>query len=247
VEDREEVGAVSDWRAVSGDALRGIELFSRLDPEVRRRLAATAVPHLYREGQIVFREGDPGDALLVVRRGAVAVFRTGPSGDRAVLTVVRAPGVLGEVALLDGETRSASVEAIRDSLILSLSRSLFLELVHSDHQLLDEVCRALGAMVRRLTEQKADHVFLDLPGRVAKTLIRLVSGTGPEISLDLSQSRVAELVGGSRQSVNQVIRTFANRGWLRTHGRQIVLTDLPALRHRAGLPVAESDGVARVR
>lgn len=226
---------MADWRTTSGDAFRGVALFAGLDPAMRRSLASTAVPHLYREGELVCSEGDPGDALLVVRRGAVAVFRAGPSGDRAVLTVVRAPGVVGEIALLDGGGRSASVEAVADTLLLALPRSTFLDLIHSDDQLLDEVCRALGSMVRRLTEQKADHVFLDLPGRVAKTLVRLVQDVGTEAALDLSQSRVAELVGGSRQSVNQVIRTFASRGWLRTQGRQIVLTDLPALRHRAGL------------
>lgn len=92
-------------------------------------------------------------------------------------------------------------------------------------------------LVRRLTEQKTDYVFLDLPGRVAKTLVRLLDTEREAVTdrVNLSQSRVAELVGGSRQSVNHVIRTFAHRGWLRTEGRCIVLTDLPALRHRAGL------------
>ncbi len=225
-----------DWRAVPGDPLRGIALFAALEPATRRQLAATAVRRSFREGQVLFREGDPGDALLVVRTGAVAVFRSGPSGDKAVLTLVRAPGVLGEVALLDGAPRSASVEAVLPTEVLALSRTAFLDVVHTDHRLLDEVFRALGMTVRRLTEQKTDYIFLDLPGRVAKTLVRLLDIDDAEDTVNLSQSRVAELVGGSRQSVNQVIRTFAHRGWLRTEGRCIVLTDLAALRHRAGLP-----------
>lgn len=231
-----------DWRAVPGDPLRGIALFAGLDQRIRRRLAASAEARVYREGQIIFSEGDPGDALLVVKHGAVAVFRAGPAGDRAVLHLVRAPGVLGEVSLLDGAPRSASVEAVGRTEVLALPRTAFLDLVHSDHRLLEEVFRALGEMVRRLTEQKTDHIFLDLPGRVAKTLVRLLSPTEDEAEpVNLSQGRVAELVGGSRQSVNQVIRTFAHRGWLRTEGRSIVLTDLSALRHRAGLPVSPPD------
>ncbi|MGA8112257.1 MAG: Crp/Fnr family transcriptional regulator [Actinocatenispora sp.] len=224
-----------DWRAAQGDPLRGIALFAGLEPRTRRRLAATAIARTYREGDVLFSEGDPGDALIVLRTGAVAVFRCGPSGDRAVLTLVRAPGVLGEVALLDGAPRSASVEAVAPTEALALSRPAFLELVHTDHRLLDEVFGALGGMVRRLTEQKTDYIFLDLPGRVAKTLVRLLDIDDADDTVNLSQSRVAELVGGSRQSVNQVIRTFAHRGWLRTEGRCIVLTDLAALRHRAGL------------
>jgi CRP-like cAMP-binding protein len=225
------------WRAVPNDPLRGVALFAGLDLRSRRRLAASAESRVYREAQVLFREGDPGDVLFVLRHGAVAVYRSGPGGDRAVLTLVRAPNVLGEISLLDGAPRSASVEAIAPTEALVLPRTAFLDLVHTDRRLMDEVFRAMGAMARRLTEQKADHIFLDLPGRVAKTLVRLLASVSDEHDpVGLSQSRVAELVGGSRQSVNQVIRTFAHRGWLRTEGRSIVLTDLAALRRRAGLP-----------
>lgn len=224
-----------DWRAAQGDPLREIALFAGLDPRTRRRLAASAEARSYDEGETLFREGEAGDALIVLCTGAVAVYRSGPSGDRAVLTLVRAPDVLGEVSLLDGAPRSASVEAVAPTQVLALSRGAFLDLVHTDNRLLDEVFGALGGMVRRLTEQKTDYIFLDLPGRVAKTLVRLLDMDEDDDIVNLSQSRVAELVGGSRQSVNQVIRTFAHRGWLRTEGRCIVLTDLAALRHRAGL------------
>jgi len=96
--------------------------------------------------------------------------------------------------------------------------------------------RSLGTLIRRLTEQNADHVFLDLPGRVAKTLVRLAGDSqAPMVTIELNQSQLAEMAGGSRQSVNQAIGSFANRGWLRTEGRRIVVTDLAALRRRAGM------------
>ena len=154
-----------------------------------------------------------------------------------MLSVVRPPDVLGEVSLLDGSARSASAEAIEDCAALALSRGAFLELVHSNPRILDAVMRSLGALIRRLTEQNADHVFLDLPGRVAKTLVRLAGDTqAPMVTIELNQSQLAEMAGGSRQSVNQAIGSFASRGWLRTEGRRIVVTDLAALRRRAGMP-----------
>ncbi|HEY3503873.1 MAG TPA: Crp/Fnr family transcriptional regulator [Actinocatenispora sp.] len=218
------------------DAIAGVEMFAGLDPEVRRRIAAAAVPRMYRKGQLLFVEDDAGESLIVVRRGAVAVFRTSTSGERALLHVVRPPGVLGEVALLDGAPRSASVEAIENCSALALSRAAFLELVHANPRILDSVLHALGGLIRRLTEQNTDHVFLDLAGRVAKTLVRL-AGDSPAamVTVELNQSQLAEMAGGSRQSVNQAIGTFAGRGWLRTEGRRIVITDLPALRRRAGI------------
>ncbi|MGH3713606.1 MAG: Crp/Fnr family transcriptional regulator [Micromonosporaceae bacterium] len=197
---------------------------------------AAAVPRTYRKRQLLFVENDPGESLIMLRRGAVAVFRTAPSGERAILTVLRSPEVLGEVSLLDGSPRSASAEAIEDCTALALSRSAFLELVHVNPRILDAVMRSLGGLIRRLTEQNADHIFLDLPGRVAKALVRL-AGTNPAsmVTIELNQSQLAELAGGSRQSVNQALNSFAGRGWLRTEGRRTVVTDLNALRRRAGM------------
>lgn len=220
-----------------GDALTGVEMFASLEPEMRQRVIAAAVPRTYRKGQLLFMENDPGESLIVLKRGAVACFRTAPTGERAVLSVLRPPNVLGEVALLDGSARSLSAEAIEDCSALALSRNAFLELVHSNPRILDAVMRSLGVLIRRLTEQTTDHVFLDLPGRVAKTLVRLAGDNqAPMITIELNQSQLAEMAGGSRQSVNQAIGSFATRGWLRTEGRRIVVTDLAALRRRAGMP-----------
>jgi CRP/FNR family transcriptional regulator, cyclic AMP receptor protein len=219
-----------------GDALTGVDMFAGLEPEVRQRVIAAAVPRQYRKGQLLFVENDPGESLILLRRGAVAVFRTAPTGERAVLNVIRPPDVIGEVSLLDAGARSLSAEAIEDCTALALSRAAFLDLVHSNPRILDAVMRSLGALIRRLTEQNADHVFLDLPGRVAKTLVRLAGDSqAPMITIELNQSQLAEMAGGSRQSVNQAIGSFASRGWLRTEGRRIVITDLTALRRRAGM------------
>ena len=156
-----------------GDALSGVDMFATLEPDIRQRVVAAAVPRTYRKGQLLFVENDPGESLIVLRRGAVMVFRTAPTGERAVLSVMRPPEVLGEVSLLDGLARSLSAEAIEDTQALALSRGAFIELLHLNPRILDAVMRSFGALVRRLTEQNADHVFLDLPGRVAKTLVRL--------------------------------------------------------------------------
>src|SRR4029453_1870536 len=140
-----------------GDPLPNVELFAGLEPEVRQRVIATSVPRTYRKGQILFVEHDPGESLIILKRGSVAVFRTAPTGERAVLTVARPPDVLGEVSLLDASTRSASAEAIEDTQALALPRAAFMELVHSNPRILDAVMRSIGALIRRLTEHNADH------------------------------------------------------------------------------------------
>lgn len=216
-------------------ALRQVELFSGLSEDVLLQVASVARPREYDRGELLFVEGDVGDALLVLVSGSVTVFRTSPEGERAALTVLEPPEVLGEVALLDGAPRSASVEATERTVVLSLSRAEFFGLLRHQPAVLEPLMRQLGQMVRRLTEQAADHVFLDLAGRVAKALLRLAGPGSPPV-VAITQSRLAEMSGGTRQSVNQVLGGFGQRGLVHLEGRRILLTDVPGLRRRAHLP-----------
>lgn len=216
-------------------ALRQVELFAGLDEAVLRQIASVARPREFERGELLFVEGDVGDALLVLVQGAVTVFRTSPDGERAALTVLEPPDVIGEIALLDGAPRSASVEATEPTTVLSLSRPEFFALLRHQPSVLEPLMRQLGTMVRRLTEQAADHVFLDLAGRVAKSLLRLATPGSPPV-VAITQSRLAEMSGGTRQSVNQVLGGFAQRGLVHLEGRRVLLTDVPGLRRRAHLP-----------
>lgn len=227
-------------------ALRQVELFSAIDDGVLMQIAAVARPRDYDRGELLFVEGEQGDALLVLVTGSVTVFRTSADGERAALTVLEPPEVLGEIALLDGAPRSASVEATEPTTVLALSRAEFFSLLRSQPTVLEPLMRQLGQMVRRLTEQAADHVFLDLAGRVAKALLRLASPGSPPV-VSITQSRLAEMSGGTRQSVNQVLGGFAQRGLIHLEGRRVLLTDVPGLRRRAHLPTDQVRPVVAVR
>ena len=100
-----------------------------------------------------------------------------------------------------------------------------------------QTCQAvltqLGAQVRRLTEQHADFVFLDLPGRIAKALLKFAGDTTPS-SIEISQTTLARLVGGARQTVNEVIMQFARRNWLHVEPGRMIIIDADALRRRCG-------------
>lgn len=220
-------------------ALRQVELFAGLSEEVLQQIAAVARPREYDKGELLTIEGDVGDALLVLISGSATVFRTSPDGERAALNVLEPPDVLGEIALLDGAPRSASVEATEPTVALALSRQEFFALLRQQPAVLEPLMRQLGTMVRRLTEQAADHVFLDLAGRVAKALLRLAGPGSPPV-VAITQSRLAEISGGTRQSVNQVLGGFAQRGLVHLEGRRVLLTDVAGLRRRAHLPAEVS-------
>jgi CRP-like cAMP-binding protein len=222
------------------ELLGTVPLFASLTLQQRDLLARTTRPRKVRRGELVVAQGAPGDALFIVARGSVLVHRTGRGGERRAMTVIEAPGSFGEIPLVDGGRRSASVEALEDTDLFVVPRTEFLRLLVDEPKMVQGVLRELGRMVRRLTDQLTDASLLDLPGRVAKTLVRLVEVRregNPEALpvVGLSQGKLAELAGGSRQSVNGALATLASRGLIQIEGRRIVVTDLNGLRSRAGL------------
>jgi CRP/FNR family cyclic AMP-dependent transcriptional regulator len=222
-----------DVAAVLGET----SLFRVLDHDDLVRVAGSCLQRAYRRGQFLCQQGDPGDRLFVIASGLVKVVLTAEQGDELVLATLRRPEVFGEVAVLDQGPRSASVVAVNQSDVLLLSRSTLLELFRSYPALTDVFLVALGGMLRRLTEQAGDLVFLDLTGRLAKLLLRLAQEHGIDaadgaLALRLSQSELAAMVGASRPAVNRVLQALAARGIIDVSGQTISLRDIQALRRR---------------
>jgi CRP/FNR family cyclic AMP-dependent transcriptional regulator len=222
-----------------------VPLFARLAPSQRELISATGVAVRAKRGEVVVEQGQAGDGVYVVARGSLLVSRSNRGGERRALNVIQAPGSFGELALLDGRPRSASLEALEECDLIKVSREDFLGLLSRDPRLVDGLLRELGRMIRRLTDQVADASLLDLPARVAKTLVRLVESNvtahpKAELVVSLSQGKLAELAGGSRQSVNGALATLASRNLIRIDGRRIIVTDLLGLHARAGVAPPES-------
>lgn len=220
------------------EVLRGTELFGMLDDDALTRLAAASRRRKYGKGQFVFYQGDSGDTLLVICRGLVKVVFASEAGEETVLVTLGDCEVVGQIALLDGAERSASVVAVEPTTGLLLTRTTVLDVMVRHPAVLDAMLCSLGRMVRRLTEQAGDFAFLDLGGRLAKVLLRLAgdrseAADGIVLDLGLSQSDLAAMVGASRPAVNRVLHSFAARGLISVSGQVIVLRDLPALRRRA--------------
>ena len=221
--------------------LGSTDLFKNLDPPVLDQLARSVTFRNYRRGHLIFAQGEPGDSLFVISEGLVKVFVTSEEGEDMVLVTLRAPETFGELALIDGGLRSASAEALEPTTTLTLSRGTLIELLQRHPTLAQALLSSLVGLVRRLTEQAADLVFLDLHGRVAKLLLTLAEERGRHegqavlLDLQVTQGDLAAMVGGSRQSVNHILHAFQRRGYLEIDGRRIVLKDLRALAKRAGL------------
>ena len=223
------------------ELLRRTRLFAELGDETLRALAEQSVERSFPRHSRLFHQGDPGTGLFVLVSGLVKVVVTSEDGEEMVLVTLGPGEALGELSIVDGGPRSASAEAMEPTAALVITRPVLLDLATRDRSLTEALLKALGGLLRRLTEQASDLVFLDLPGRVAKLLAGLAAERGSEtpdgIELDanLTQSDLAGMVGASRQSVNQILQGFARRGYLQVQGRRIVIHRMDLLRRRAGL------------
>lgn len=220
------------------DTLRSATIFAELPDDALARLEAACVSRTYRRNQYLWYQGDDGARLVVVASGLVKVVLSSTKGEEVVLTTLGPGATLGELALLDGSPRSAAVVAAEPTTVLLLSRATVLELLGRYPSVLDALLRSLGSLIRRLTEQAGDLVFLDLGGRVAKLLLQLADAHGggsTVLNLSLSQSDLAAMVGATRPAVNRALQNLASRGVIKVDGQMIALLDVAALQRRASV------------
>lgn len=217
------------------------QLFGHLSEEAVREIAPKGIRRRHKKGELIFRQGDEGRAVYVLLEGLVKIFLTSERGDEMLIATLQAPATFGELALIDGLPRSASVEAIEPVETLTFNVTDLVELSKANGSFSTGLLESLAGIIRRLTDQASDFVFLDLHGRVAKLLLNFVDTRGEHtdegivLDLHLTQGDLARMVGGSRQSVNQILGTLSNRGYLALYGRKIVIKRLDLLRRRAGL------------
>jgi CRP-like cAMP-binding protein len=222
--------------SMARDALRACGLFSHADDATLDALAAALRTRRFRKGETVFHQDDPGDALFIVASGSVKVVLPSNEGSEPAIVAVLGPGeFFGELALLDGAPHSATIVAVEPTETLVLRREAFLDLIDTEPALRRALLASLAAEIRRLTGHVEDLHFLDLPGRLASRIVRLAAdrprepGGAVRIPWPYTQSELAGMIGGSRQSVNRLLSDLADEGLVRLERDVLVVTDLDRL------------------
>lgn len=221
------------------EALATTSLFRVLTDEGIAAAVGSGLSRTYSVGQIICHQGDLGEHLYVVIEGLTKVVFTSERGDEMVLNILGPGEIFGELALLDGSPRSASVVALQSTSVFILPRKRLLELMRLNPRLADEFLKSIGRLVRKLTEQVGDLAFLDLGGRLAKILLQ-ISGRHPHtqglvLDREFTQSDLAGMIGASRPAVNRALQALAARGLIAVRGRIVEIRDLEGLRRRAEL------------
>jgi CRP-like cAMP-binding protein len=220
------------------ELLRRLPIFRALTPKMLEHVANHATRRKVTRGTTLFRKGDPGNSLIVVVSGRVKISVPSPDGREVVLNVIHPGEVLGEIALLDGRPRTADAVALTDCELMVVDRREFTPFVRDNPDVALRLIEVLCERLRHTSEQVEDVIFLDLPGRLAKTLLHLVqrSGMRPPCALTITQREIGQMIGMSRESTNKQLGAWAARNWLRIERGRIVVLDADAL---AGIAAAE--------
>lgn len=191
----------------------------------------------FEEGAVVFLRGDPGDSLYGVVTGKVRISVSGPGGKEVFLNIMEPGDSFGEIALLDGQPRTASATALAPTELLVIQREQFLALLRKESSLALHLIQQLCARARWTSELMEDSALLDVPARIAKRLLSLVALHGRPIpggtQLTISQEELAQFLGLSRQIVNQHLQTWRGKGWIALGRGSVTISNERALRTAA--------------
>ncbi len=209
--------------------LRRVPLFSELSREDLDAISRVAVPRSYPKGVRVFHEGDHSDACYIVRSGDLRVTREHPDGRAIALATLGTGDIFGELAMLDGEARSASVEALSESELLALPAADVRRLLHGSSEITVKLVVALTRRLREANERIARQSFQTVPSRVAGVLSQLIAEEAPlegrdGVTIRMTQADLAQLAGTSRESVSRFLATLERAHVVRVgRGRVTVL------------------------
>jgi CRP/FNR family transcriptional regulator len=200
----------------AAELLRSVPLFAELDERELEEFSRVAVPRSYPKETRVFHEGDQGDACYIVRSGSCRVTREHPDG-RALTLANLGPGDLfGELAMLDGGERSASVETLTDAELLALPAGDVRSLLRRHPEITVKLVVALTRRLRDTNERVTRQSFQTVPSRVAGVLTQLIaeehSRRDDAITIRMRQADLAQLAGTSRESVSRFLAELERAG-----------------------------------
>jgi CRP/FNR family transcriptional regulator, cyclic AMP receptor protein len=210
-------------------------LFSKLSANEIDALISYARIERYPAGREIFAKGSPGQCLMAVLRGRVKISSLSDDGKEVVFTIVNAGDIFGEMAVLDGDERSADATAMSDCELLVLSRRDLLPVLESRADLCMILLKVLCRRLRQTSEQVEDVMFRHLESRVAKALLQLVESVGlralhsPSVELHVSQRELGSMAGGSRESVNKILQNWHRRGLIDLSKGSIIIRDVEAV------------------
>ncbi len=228
-----------ETRQAAGSDFQPTSLLGRLPGEFTSKLLAERTVAL-RQGETLFERGDAGDGCYWLRHGVVAIHATSAAGDQRTLAILGPDALIGELAMIDGLPRSASVAAVRDCSLTFISRAAFTAMLRSHPELYRDIVALLADRLRRSDDEMIAASFLTVRARVARALLQFARHLGQttdtgrvRIEHKVTQSDLAAMAGVARESVSRTLGVWHKAKILEGSLRTRYLVDMRRLEREA--------------
>lgn len=215
----------------NGEFLKSVPIFSELDADRLKQISQLGSRKFYKKDSWVLHENETGSALFVIISGKVKVSRESDDGKEVILTILNESDFFGEMAILDGLSRSAGVIAIEETELFIIQRTDFLNLLQEHPEisvaLLQELTRRLRASDLRIKSLS----LRDAEGKVASVILQLADDIGKikqgkvEIERLPFQHDLANMAGTSRETISRTLHSFAKRGLIELEGTRLIINN----------------------
>lgn len=218
--------------------LQQVPLFRAFRQDDLQKISDVVKIQSIKKGDTLFRKGEQGTALYLIVSGKIKISVTSRLGDEVILSVLSNGELFGDMALLDGMTRSADAVAVEDSQFYVLYQDDFIAILMKSSTAIKALFSTLCARLRKTDKFVEETCFLNVSSRLARRLSEFAerqirAGEEGEIRIEMTQSELASMVGATRESVNKELRSMREKGIVKTVGRSVVVCDLERLKRRA--------------
>ncbi|GAB4291013.1 MAG: Crp/Fnr family transcriptional regulator [Ignavibacteriaceae bacterium] len=209
------------------DFLRNVPIFSDLDTEALNKISGLGTVQTYKKNSLILSEEDAGTTLFVIIEGKVKISRTSKDDKEVILSILNESDFFGEMALLDGMNRSASVTALEDSRLFIIQRADFLNLLREHPEVSIALLRELTQRLRAAGVKIKALSLKDAEGKVATVLLQIADDVGMikqgvvEIENLPYQQELANMAGTSRETISRTLHSFAKKGLIELEGSKL--------------------------
>jgi CRP-like cAMP-binding protein len=211
----------------SNDFLKYVPIFSELNDSTLNQISKLGIRKTFIKDSVVLFEHETGSALFVIINGKVKVSRVSDDGKEVILTILGESDFFGEMAILDGQSRSANVTAMEDSELFIIQRSEFLELIQSHPEIAVALLQELTSRLRAADMKIKSLSLKDAEGKVATVILQLADDIGKikqgtvEIEKLPYQHDLANMAGTSRETISRTLHSFAKKGMVELEGSRL--------------------------
>ena len=220
----------AQWRKKEAlDSLRVIPLFSRVSDHDLEEIASHLIERRFPKHATVVEEGLEGDYMYVIREGRVKVTKASEDGREKIMNFLDRGQFFGDMALLTGGVRSATVKTLEATRLLALSRRDFIEILRQSPDLALAVIEELSRRLKETNEQASSLSFQGVTDRVRSLFERIAvrdpSALDGRLTPPLTHQQIADMIGTSRETVTRAVKELKQGGWLGQVGKRYLLPD----------------------